>query len=143
MKDSLALQTGQPAGGSVVKLSELPVLCLPVEPMMHLCKDISQLQHGYTLRRTVEMCGCAAPSGGLKALGSPAQRGAPRPGAHDHPGAVVVTLLQACHHGLAGDGAKLVGEGAVENQDIHGEDPLTDGCSVLQNEALMDEEDAA
>ncbi len=76
MKDSLAFQTGQPAGGSVVKLSELPVLCLPVEPMMHLCKDISQLQHGYTLRRTVEMCGCAAPSGGLKALGSPAQRGA-------------------------------------------------------------------
>lgn len=53
------------------------------------------------------------------------------------------TLLQACHHGLAGDGAKLVSEGAVEDQDVHREDPLADGCGVLQDEALVDEEDAA
>lgn len=56
---------------------------------------------------------------------------------------MVVTLLQARHHGLAGDCAKLIGEGAVEDQDVHCEDPFTDGCSVLQGEALMDEEDAA
>lgn len=56
---------------------------------------------------------------------------------------MVVTLLQACHHGLTGDGAKLVGEGAVEDQDVHREDPLADGCSVLKDEALVDEEDAA
>lgn len=55
----------------------------------------------------------------------------------------MLTLLQACHHGLAGDGAELVGEGAVEDQDVHREDPLADGCSVLKDEALMDEEDAA
>lgn len=55
---------------------------------------------------------------------------------------MVVTPLQADHQGLAGDSAKLVGEGAVKNQDVHGEDPLTDGCSVLQDEALMDEEDS-
>lgn len=54
----------------------------------------------------------------------------------------MVDLLQAGHHGLAGDGAKLVGEGAVEDQDVHGEHPLTDGCGVLQGEALVDEEDA-
>jgi len=51
--------------------------------------------------------------------------------------------MQAYHHGLAGDGAKLVGEGAVEHQDVHREDPLADGCSVLQHEALVDEENAA
>lgn len=55
----------------------------------------------------------------------------------------MVALLQACHYGFAGDGAKLIGEGAIENQDVHGEDPLTDGCSVLQDEALMDKEDPA
>lgn len=55
---------------------------------------------------------------------------------------MVLTLLQACHHGLAGDCAKLIGEGAVEDQDVHGEDPLADGSSVLKDEALMDEEDA-
>lgn len=55
----------------------------------------------------------------------------------------MLTLLQACRHGLTGDGAKLVGEGAVEDQDVHCEDPLADGCSVLKYEALMDEEDAA
>lgn len=56
---------------------------------------------------------------------------------------MVLTLVQACHHGLAGDGAELVGEGSVEDQDVHGEDPLADGCSMLKDEALMDEEDAA
>lgn len=55
----------------------------------------------------------------------------------------MVALLQACHHGLTGDGAKLIGEGAVENQDVHREDPLADGCGVLQGEALVNEEDAA
>lgn len=53
------------------------------------------------------------------------------------------TLLQAGHHGLAGDRAELVGEGAVEDQDVHGEDPLADGCGVLEREALVHEEDAA
>lgn len=55
----------------------------------------------------------------------------------------VVALLQHGHHRVAGDGAKLVGEGAVEDQDVHREDPLTDGSGVLQDEALVDEEDAA
>lgn len=54
-----------------------------------------------------------------------------------------MALLQACHHGLTGDSAKLIGEGAVENQDVHREDPLADGCGVLQGEALVNEEDAA
>lgn len=89
------------------------------------------------------MCGCAASTWRLEALGRPAHGRAPGPGAHDNPWAEVVTLLQACHHGLAGDGAKLVGEGAVEDQDVYCEDPLTDGGSVLQDEALVDEEDTA
>lgn len=55
----------------------------------------------------------------------------------------MVALLQRCHHRVAGDRAKLVGEGAVEDQDVHGEDPLADGGGVLQDEALVDEEDAA
>lgn len=54
-----------------------------------------------------------------------------------------MALLQARHHGLAGDCAELVGEGTVIDQDDHGEDPLTDGSSVLKYETLMDEEDAA
>lgn len=54
----------------------------------------------------------------------------------------MLALLQAGHHGLTGDGAKLIGEGAVEDQNVHGEDPLTDGRSVLQDEALVDEENA-
>lgn len=87
------------------------------------------------------MGGRAAPPGGLKALGGPAQSGASGPGAHDAPGGVV-TPLQAYHQGLAGDGSKLVGEGAVKDQNIHGEDPLTDGRGVLQDEALVDEKDA-
>lgn len=89
------------------------------------------------------MCRCAASSGGLEALRRPAHRRASGPGAYDHPWAVVVTLLQARHHGLTGDGAELVCEGAVEDQDVHREDPLADGGSVLQDEALVDEEDAA
>lgn len=89
------------------------------------------------------MCRCAASSGGLEALRRPAHRRASGPGAYDHPWAVVVTLLQARHHGLTGDGAELVREGAVEDQDVHREDPLADGGSVLQDEALVDEEDAA
>lgn len=40
-----------------------------------------ELQHGYTLGGTVEVCGRAAPSGGLETLGRPAQRGVPGPGA--------------------------------------------------------------
>lgn len=54
----------------------------------------------------------------------------------------VVALLQHGHHRVAGDSAKLVGEGSVEDQDVHREDPLTDGSGVLQDEALVDEEDA-
>lgn len=52
----------------------------------------------------------------------------------------MLALLQAGHHGLAGDGAKLVREGAVEDQNVHGEDPLADGCGVLQDKALVDKE---
>lgn len=52
----------------------------------------------------------------------------------------MLALLQAGHHGLHGDGAKLVGEGAVEDQNVHGEDPLADGCGMLQDEALVDKE---
>lgn len=111
-------------------------------PSAAVLRDEPELQHGYALRGTVEMRGGAAPPGGLEALRRPAQRRAPSSGAHDNPRAVV-TLLQARHHGLAGDGAKFVGEGAVEDQDVHCEDPLADGGGVLQDEALVDEEDAA
>lgn len=52
----------------------------------------------------------------------------------------MLTLLQAGHHGLTGDGAKLICEGAVKDQNVHGEDPLADGCSMLQDEALMHKE---
>lgn len=55
----------------------------------------------------------------------------------------VVALLQHGQHRVVGDGAELVGEGSVEDQDVHRKDPLTDGGSVLQDEALVDEEDAA
>lgn len=110
-----------------------------------------RLQHGYALGSTVEVRGRAAPSGGLEALGGPAPQRHPAPGprAHDDPGAVVVVvvevvaLLQHGHHRVAGDGAELVGKGAVEDQDVHREDPLADGGGVLQDEALVDEEDAA
>lgn len=52
----------------------------------------------------------------------------------------MLALLQAGHHGLTGDGAKLIREGAVEDQNVHGENPLADGCSMLQDEALMHKE---
>lgn len=55
----------------------------------------------------------------------------------------VVALLQHCHHRVTGDCAKLVGEGAIEDQDVHSEDPLADRGGVLQDKALVDEEDAA
>lgn len=102
----------------------------------------AQLQHSYALWGTVEMCGRAASSGGLQALGRPTQGRRPGHGVHDHPRAVVA-LLQASHHGLGGDGAELVGERAVEDQDVHGEDPLANGRGVLEDETLVDEEDAA
>lgn len=123
--------------------------CLPVgaheAPLQRHCRPLgcrAELQHGYALWGTVEMCGCAASPRGLEALSCPAHCRAPGPGAQDNPRAVVA-LLQACHQGLTGDCAELVGEGAVEDQDVHGEDPLADGCGVLQDEALVDEEDAA
>lgn len=87
------------------------------------------------------MCGRAASSRGLQALRRPAQRRRPGHGVHDDPW-TVVALLQARHHGLRGDRAKLVGERTVEDQDVHSEDPLTDGRYVLKNETLVDEEDA-
>lgn len=51
-------------------------------------------------------------------------------------------VLQGGHQGLAGDGTKLVAEGSVENEDVNNEDPLADGGQVLQEEALVDKEDA-
>lgn len=89
------------------------------------------------------MRGCAAAPGGLQTLGGPSQRGPSGPGAHHDPGTVVVALLKAGHQSLTSDGAEFVGEGPVENQDVHSEDPLADGGSVLQDEALVDEKDAA
>lgn len=53
-----------------------------------------------------------------------------------------VRMLQRGHHGVIGDGAKLVGEGAVEDQDVDDKDPLADGGQVLEEEAFVDEEDA-
>lgn len=85
------------------------------------------------------MRGGAAPPGGLEALGGPAPQRYPTPGAraHDDPRAVVVVvvevvaLLQHSQHRVTGDGAELVGEGSVEDQDVNCEDPLTDGGGVL------------
>lgn len=102
----------------------------------------TELQHSYALWGAVEVCRRAAAAGGLQALGGPAQRRRPGHGVHDDPRAVLA-LLQAGHHGLGGDGTELVGEGAIEDQDVHGEDPLADGGGVLQDEAFVDEEDAA
>lgn len=50
---------------------------------------------------------------------------------------------EGSHHGLAGDAAELVGEGSIIDQDEDGEDPLADSGSMLQHEALMNEENAA
>lgn len=79
--------------------------------------------HGDALRVAVEVRGGAAAAG---RLAPPAAR-----------------VLQRGHHGVVGDGPKLVGEGAVEDQDVDDEDPLADGGQVLQEEALVHEEDAA
>lgn len=124
-----------------LKISQLTLVLHMLQRQLTPLGSAAELQHGYALRGTVEMCGCAAPPGGLEALGHPAQCRALGPGAHDHARAVV-TLLQARQYGLAGNGTKLVGEGAVENQDVDREDPLADGGGVLQDEALVDEEDA-
>lgn len=105
------------------------------------------LQHGDVLRCAVEVGGGAAAAGGLEALGPPAattQTPQTLATAQDHAaGALVAAALQARHHGLAGDRAELVGEGAVEDQDDHSEDPLADGGRMLQHEALVDEERTA
>lgn len=45
----------------------------------------AELQHGYALCGTVEMCGCAASPWGLEALGCATQRRAPGPGSQDNP----------------------------------------------------------
>jgi len=114
---------------------------------------VEELQHGDALGGAVEVGGGAAPAGGLEALGAGAQGGGPGPGAQDNARAVVVVVvvqvvllvdvLQARQHRVVGDGAKLVGKGAIEDQDVHGEHPLADGRRVLQDEALVDEEHAA
>lgn len=89
------------------------------------------------------MGGGAAPARRLEALGTPATE-APQPltPSQDHAGALVAATLQAGHQSLAGDGAKLIGEGPIEDKDDHGEDPLTDGRCMLQDKALMDKESA-
>lgn len=51
--------------------------------------------------------------------------------------------MQTSHQGVSGDGAELVGERAVEDEDEDGEDPLADGGGVLQDEALVYKERAA
>lgn len=50
---------------------------------------------------------------------------------------------EGSHQSVTADAAKLVGEGSVIDQDEDGEDPFADGGSVLQHEALVNEEDAA
>lgn len=102
-----------------------------------------ELQHGYALRGTVEVCGGAAAARGFEAFGGPSQRGASGPGTHHDPRAVVVALLKAGHQSLTSDGAEFVGKGPVEDQDVHSEDPFADGGGVLQDEALVDEKDTA
>lgn len=89
------------------------------------------------------MRGRAAAAGGLETFGGPSQCGASGPGAHHDPGAVVVALLKTGHQSLTSDGAKFVGEGPVEDQDVHSENPLADGGGVLQDEALVNEKDPA
>lgn len=54
----------------------------------------------------------------------------------------MVALLKTSHQSLTSDGAEFIGEGTVEDQDVHSKDPLADGGGVLQDEALMDEKDA-
>lgn len=87
------------------------------------------------------MRGCAAAPGGFETLGGPSQCGPSGPRAHHDPGAVVVALLKAGHQSLTSDGAKFIGEGPVEDQDVHSKNPLTDGGGVLQDEAFVNEKD--
>lgn len=77
--------------------------------------------HGDALRATVEVGGGAAAPGGLA---GPAGGG-----------------LQRGHQCVRGDRPKLVAEGAVEDENVNDEHPLTQGCPMLQLRALMDEED--
>lgn len=53
----------------------------------------------------------------------------------------MVAVLQGGHQGLIVDGTELVGEGAVEHEDVHREDPLAYSGGMLEDEALVDEED--
>lgn len=116
------------------------VLLQPLQQELH--QRSTELQHCYALWRAVEMCGRTASPGRFEALCASPKCRAPGPGAHQDPRSMMVTLLQASHQGLTSDSAKLIGEGAVENQDVHREDPLTDGCGVLQDETLMNEKHA-
>lgn len=88
------------------------------------------------------MCRGAAPPRRLQPLRSSAPE-ASGPASEDDAGPVGEVSLEAGHHGLAGDGAELVGEGPVEDEDDHCKDPLADGGGVLQDETLVDEEDTA
>lgn len=101
-----------------------------------------ELQHGYALGGAVEVRGGAAAPGGFETLGGPSQGRSSGPGAHHDSRTVVVALLKTCHQSLTSDGAKFVGEGPVEDQDVHSEHPLADGGGVLQDEALVDKKDA-
>lgn len=51
--------------------------------------------------------------------------------------------FQQDQEGVCGDGPKLKGEGAIEDQNIDDEHPLTQRGHVLQHEALLDEEHTA
>lgn len=88
------------------------------------------------------MCGCAAAPRGFETLGGPSQGRPSGPGAHHDPRTVVVALLKAGHQSLTSDGAEFIGEGPVEDQDVHSKHPLTDGSGVLQDKALVNEKNA-
>lgn len=92
------------------------------------------------------MCGGAASSGWLYAASTTAHGNTFAHAPHDDPRARAVvrpSVDQGGHHGVAADAPELVGEGSVIDQDEDGEDPLADGGSVLQHEALVNKEDAA
>lgn len=88
----------------------------------HASLPVPPSDHGNALRVTVEVCGGAAAPWGLA---PPAVR-----------------MLQCSHQRVIGDGAKLVSESAIEDQDVNDKQPFADGSQVLQEEALVDEEDA-
>ncbi|KPP61231.1 vesicle-associated membrane protein 5-like [Scleropages formosus] len=104
------------------------------------------LQHGNALWVAVEVGGCTAAARGLEGLGSTqgaaAQRPTPAASPNDDTRASMARALQRSHHRIIVDSTKLVGECAIEDQNVHREDPLTDGGCVLQNKTLMYEEDA-